>query len=143
MGTRSITQIYDQDQLMCTIYRQFDGYLSGHGKDIQDSLGSREFVNGIPFSTDGEQKYVNGMGCLAALLISHIKNNKAGNLYLKVPDPHTRESWIYTLRGDSFQPELGVHLTVYAYAKVIYEGPLSAFDAEKVQSELDYDEDDE
>ena len=34
MGTRSLTHIIEDKETLTTIYRQFDGYMSGHGSDL-------------------------------------------------------------------------------------------------------------
>jgi hypothetical protein len=41
MGTRSLTFVYDGDEPMINMYRQFDGYPSGHGSELADFF---EFV---------------------------------------------------------------------------------------------------
>ena len=39
MGTRSLTFVYDEDgRKIINMYRQYDGYPSGHGKDLAESL---------------------------------------------------------------------------------------------------------
>ena len=87
MGTRSLTYVYNdkaQDAgapLVC-IYRQYDGYISGHGAELADFLNSGKLVNGLGAS---DAKVFNGMGCLAAQLIGHLKGNEAGGIYLQSP----------------------------------------------------------
>jgi hypothetical protein len=61
---------------MC-LYRQFDGYPSGHGAELADFLNKIEVGNGIPGKPEmGE--FANGMGCLAAQLIAHFKKSVGG-----------------------------------------------------------------
>ena len=81
MGTRSLTYVYDVDSspIVC-MYRQFDGYMSGHGSELNDFLSSFDaIVNGI--SVTEKRKVANGMGCLAAQLVAHFKVG-AGAFYL-------------------------------------------------------------
>jgi hypothetical protein len=80
MGTRSLTYVYDNDDdaVVC-MYRQFDGYVSGHGRDVIDFLQQFTMVNGIRVGET--RKVANGMGCLAAQLIAHFKVG-AGGFYL-------------------------------------------------------------
>ena len=60
MGTRSLTFVYDeQGNKIINLYRQFDGYPTGHGQELA------EFLN--------NQKMYNGAGDLAALLVAHFK----------------------------------------------------------------------
>lgn len=77
MGTRSLTFIYDNDEVFLCMYKQYDGYPSGYGKDLFKFLNGKNLVNGI-----GENKLVfNGMGCLAAQLVSEFKDG-AGDIYI-------------------------------------------------------------
>ena len=77
MGTRCLTYVYEgKTPLMC-LYRQFDGYPSGHGAELADFLNKIEVGNGIPGKPEmGE--FANGMGCLAAQLIAHFKKSVGG-----------------------------------------------------------------
>ena len=77
MGTRCLTYVYEgKTPLMC-LYRQFDGYPSGHGVELADFLNKIEVGNGILGKPEmGE--FANGMGCLAAQLIAHFKKSVGG-----------------------------------------------------------------
>ena len=80
MGTRSLTFVYDGDEPMINMYRQFDGYPSGHGSELAIFLNSFDaIVNGI--SVGDTRRIANGMGCLAAQLIAHFKID-AGGFYI-------------------------------------------------------------
>lgn len=87
MGTRSTTLIVEDDKTpMVQFYRQFDGYPSGHGKELVAFLKNKVLVNGIS-SRMPEEVQVNGMSDLAIRIITHLKNlhdpqNGPGNLYL-------------------------------------------------------------
>ena len=35
MGTRSLTFVYEGDKPFVNMYRQFDGYPSGHGQELE------------------------------------------------------------------------------------------------------------
>ena len=78
MGTRSLTFVYDGDVPVINIYRQYDGYPSGHGHELAQYLDSKNLVNGF-----GEQNSfeANGMGCLAAQLIVQLKHG-VGGIYI-------------------------------------------------------------
>lgn len=88
MGTRCLTFVYDgsnsddgtNEPIMC-IYRQYDGYPSGHGHELAQFLNSKTLVNGY-----GEQNSVeaNGMGCLAAQLVVQLKHG-VGGIYIYAP----------------------------------------------------------
>ena len=97
MGTRSLTHIIDgevnfkktkpSNKTLLTLYRQYDGYLTGHGLDLAEFLQDISIVNGI--SEDTERK-ANGMGCLSAQLIAHLKDG-VGNIYVYPPD--SKDCW--------------------------------------------------
>ena len=49
MGTRSLTYIKDEytDKNIICMYRQYDGYPSGHGLDLAAFLNNFRVVNGL------------------------------------------------------------------------------------------------
>ncbi len=79
MGTRSLTFVYDGDEAIINMYRQYDGYPSGHGAELADFLGQFTMVNGLGINET--RKVANGMGCLAAQLVANFKVG-AGQFYL-------------------------------------------------------------
>ena len=84
MGTRSLTYVYEDDNepILC-MYRQFDGYPTGHGSELAHFLLPFKIVNG--YSGDVKMgKVANGMGCLAAQLVANFKT-EVGNIYLHAP----------------------------------------------------------
>jgi len=98
MGTRSLTRVietYKDDngkekkQLLVTMYRQYDGYPSGHGQELADFLNAGKVVNGL--GVGNTQKQFNGAGCLAAQMVSHFKGDEAGGIYL-YPN-NTKDAW--------------------------------------------------
>ena len=113
MGTRSLTYveevvweaaIADEDNnnkvhkhthnILC-IYRQYDGYMSGHGWDLAKFLQEFIIVNGM--SIDDPRRTANGMGCLAAQIVGHFKEGP-GNIYIYHPDARDcGEEFTYTI----------------------------------------------
>ena len=78
MGTRSLTFVYNDNVRVMCMYRQFDGYPSGHGAELATFLGGFDaIVNGMQLNET--RKIANGMGCLAAQLVSNFKVD-AGNI---------------------------------------------------------------
>jgi hypothetical protein len=103
------------------LYRQFDGYPTGMGKDLQEFLAPITMINGI--STEnyckhcGDSKYLhegngsgacrnyepkvkaaNGMGCLAAQIVAHFKT-ELGGIYLHASGSRDLgEEFVYTIR---------------------------------------------
>ena len=85
MGTRSLTYVYESYQeehtpVVC-MYRQYDGYLEGHGLELATFLTRGKLVNGL---SGKDQMVFNGMGCLAAQMIAYFKT-EAGQFYLHAP----------------------------------------------------------
>jgi hypothetical protein len=76
MGTRSLTFVYESDgELIMNLYRQFDGYPTGHGIELADFLLSGKLVNG--YTKEGAKEF-NGMGCLAAQMVAFFKKSVGG-----------------------------------------------------------------
>lgn len=143
MGTRSLTHVLDDksEAVLVTIYRQFDGYPSGHGADLKEILSGKRLINGIGGETPEEA--ANGMGDLAAQIVAALKaESPLGGIYLQAPGSSDHwEEYVYTVSGQ--QPGIGekggVRLkVVIPNGPVLYEGPANAFDpvaAEKVAEE--------
>jgi hypothetical protein len=79
MGTRSLTFVYDGETPIINMYRQYDGYPTGHGAEIAEFLAPFNMVNGLQLNET--RKVANGMGCLAAQLVANFKDG-AGGFYL-------------------------------------------------------------
>lgn len=95
MGTRSLTYVYNEPSEMPVVcmYRQFDGYPSGHGAELADFLSEFTIVNGLD---DASKKSIvaNGMGCLAAQIVANFKT-EPGSIYLQAPIPNQNCSQDY------------------------------------------------
>lgn len=83
METRSLTYVYDDDVALVCMYRQFDGYPSGHGAELAEFLASGKMVNGL---SGDDTKVFKGMCCLAAQMVAHFKK-EPGGIYLVAPAP--------------------------------------------------------
>jgi hypothetical protein len=79
MGTRSLTFVYDEQEPIINMYRQYDGYPTGHGAELAEFLTQFTMVNGLGINET--RKVANGMPCLAAQLVAHFKS-EAGGFYL-------------------------------------------------------------
>ena len=93
MGNRSLTFVYDSYKAkngrtvyrpIINLYRQYDGYPSGHGQELYDFISQFKLVNGLTLGDT--RRIANGMGCLAAQMVSHFKGNEAGQFYLYPAD---------------------------------------------------------
>lgn len=133
MGTRSLTVFKEIDEKgskeICVMYRQFDGYPTGHGIELAEFLAGMKMVNGI--RVDDVGKIANGMGCLTAQVISHFKDG-VGSIYIYPAD--TRNCWeeyVYIITGkENFEPEIeciSVHSEEYGGNKVLFKGTASEF----------------
>jgi len=101
MGTRCLTHVRQEDEgipieTLVTMYRQFDGYPSGHGKELADFLRDREVGNGI---TSYDAKFSNGPNDLAAQLILEFKQrDPVGGIYIQRRDTtDVGEEYVYTI----------------------------------------------
>jgi len=97
MGTRSLTVFNNEmdNSEIVVLYRQYDGYPTGHGRDLLSFLNNMEIVNGI--SNTEKRRIANGMGCLSAQIVAYLKE-APGDFYLH--SAGTRdigEEFIYTL----------------------------------------------
>lgn len=152
MGTRSLTVFVDvwedpdtkeiHEKELVVMYRQFDGYPTGHGAELKEYLQDMGIVNGL--SCGQPEKKANGMGCLAALTIANFKGTNPGGFYIEAAGARDcGEEYIYVLR-----PKDGkVHLQVYAGCITMfglpgtkqenmglaYDGMIQDFDPEKVE----------
>ena len=125
MGTRSLTYIEEsygenrekKQNILC-MYRQYDGYLSGHGAELAEFLQDFNVVNG--YNSDTPKRSANGMGCLAAQLIAHFKNG-IGNIYIHEPnDSDCGEEYTYTIYEEDGKVRVRAY-DVWA-KKIIFDG---------------------
>lgn len=133
MGTRCLTTVWDNEskpeQAIITMYRQYDGYPSGHGKELADFLKSGKITNGIPYGS--EAHWFNGVHDIAAQIVAHFKKDgEAGGFYLHIPDSSGYgEEYHYHIRvtGDN------IKMTVYDACdkRCIFDDFVQAFTGEE------------
>ena len=99
MGTRSLTHVYGESgDILCTMYRQYDGYPSGHGVDLAEFCADITLVNGI--SPNYDSRIANGMSCFAAQMIAHFKDGPGG-FYLEKPGGDDMwEEYVYRVKAE-------------------------------------------
>jgi hypothetical protein len=89
MGTRSLTFVYEKygqvQKPVINMYRQFDGYPTGHGAELVEFLSGGRMVNGLAQTKTVKEIVFNGMACLAAQLVANFKS-EAGQFYLHPTD---------------------------------------------------------
>jgi hypothetical protein len=85
MGTRSTYRIIEQyknedgsieNNNLLLVYRQYDGYPTGHPLETAEWLATGTVVNGLGMAE--ERLVFNGAGCLAAQLIAKFKDGPGG-----------------------------------------------------------------
>jgi hypothetical protein len=105
------------------LYRQYDGYPTGHGRDLLSFLNNMEIVNGI--SNTEKRRIANGMGCLSAQIVAHLKE-APGDFYLH--SAGTRdigEEFIYTLY---YTEELRIKVQdTYDDGSDLFDGNMKSF----------------
>ena len=97
MGTRSLTFVYEGEMPIVNMYRQFDGYPTGHGQELADFLLSGELINGY---SKKQSVQFNGMGCLAAQMIAYFKNTVGGFYIYSVDSTDCWQEYEYHVYGD-------------------------------------------
>jgi hypothetical protein len=125
MGTRSLTIFnneWDNEEIV-VLYRQYDGYPTGHGRDLLSFLNNMNMVNGI--SNNEKRKIANGMGCLSAQIVAYLKE-APGDFYLH--SAGTRdigEEFIYTLY---YTEELRIKVQdTYDDGSDLFDGNMKSF----------------
>lgn len=134
MGTRSITIVKENNKKLVVMYRQLDGYPSGHGQDLADFLRGLEIVNGIPLA-GSDAPIANGMGCLSAMLVLHFKDGPGGIYLRPVSEASVKDQdYTYTLsepdpNGPDYYtgPADNLLLTVHCWKKRIFKGTVAEF----------------
>lgn len=93
MGTRSITRVLDESNNVILTMISTNGWLLAHGVELVKFLKDFNIVNGI--GRDIAPKTANGMGRLAAQLVSYFKTG-VGEIYL-VSKTDEEEEYNYTI----------------------------------------------
>jgi hypothetical protein len=125
MGTRSLTHIKDGSlkvKTLMTMYKQFDGYVSGYGQDLVEFLQSLSLVNGIGM----DKKVANGMGCLAAQLIAKFKTEAGGIYVYPAGSKDCWEEYVYTVYVKD--DKIALKIQTANSPKVIFNDTVDKFD---------------
>ena len=142
MGTRSHTHVIetwgDEETLLCTIYRQMDGYPTGQGEAIAEFLRGLVVVNGITLSKNKKKvRRANGGGCLAAQLISHLKDG-IGSIYMVKPgedsDGIDYEYHVIVKQTNSGGSVIMRCSRGFKDGRVMFEGTAEEFNADDVEA---------
>lgn len=126
MGTRSNTVVINGGVKILNLYRQFDGYPSGHGAELAAFLSPLKMVNGYGFGTEADPQF-NGMGCLAAQLVAHFKKG-VGGFYIDNPNGVCDNDYTYTITGNTQEPEKGIRISVVdSRGSKLFNGTVKSF----------------
>lgn len=99
MGTRSsylITEKFGKKvRKVANVYFQYDGYPSGHPKDLCEWLKDSQVVDGY---SEVSGNIFNGVGCFAAQFVAKFKTG-TGNVYLESLDNYGKcgEDYLYEI----------------------------------------------
>lgn len=113
MGTRSLTFVYDDTRRVVCMYRQFDGYPSGHGRELAEFLaGFDAVVNGLRVGET--RKVANGMGCLAAQMVANFKVSSGGFYLYPTDTSDVGEEYEYHVYADKVVVKDGLGETLFS-----------------------------
>lgn len=123
MGTRSLTAFISEwdDSEICTIYRHWDGYPDGYGKELAEWLQGGILVNGL--RGNEPKPTFNGMNRMAAYVVHKLYEAEHDPGLLKPGARDCGEDYVYVIRPASgFDPrDLGAD-----------KGPVENFEIEVI-----------
>lgn len=123
MGTKSLTVIKDGEEEIVVMYRQFDGYVEGHGKELAEIITPERkpipVVNGLK----GGMCF-NGGHCAAAHIVSKFKTEPGGIYLYPAGTKNAGEDYTYTV---SFEVNKEPFVQIKSYGKVLFEGGALSF----------------
>ena len=104
------------DKVMVSIYHHFDGYPEGLGVTLASYLDDFKITNGLGRDSD----YVfNGLGCMAASIIEHLKDGP-GNVYIEDSEcPHTWIDYHYYIWGNDGKT---IYISIFSGNECIFVG---------------------
>ena len=115
------------EKVMVSIYNHYDGYPEGLGVTLASYLNDKKITNGLGGREDRSYyDYFNGLGCMAASIIEHLKDGP-GNIYIEDPDkPHTWIDYDYYVWGDDGKD---IWISIFDGNECIFVGkPLALLD---------------
>lgn len=141
MGTRCLTVFCDEKEEIVVMYRQMDGYPTGHGAELKEFLSGFSVVNG--FGLEQPSRQANGMGCLAAQTVAFFKTG-IGQFYLYPAGARDcGEEYIYTISQKEGKVWLKVQAgcmtffgmpgTKQEHMPTLFEGFIEDFDPKEVE----------
>ena len=105
------------EKTIVDIYHHWDGYPEGLGVTLGWYLSGKKIVNGIG-SKDNEDLIFNGMGCLAASLVAHLKDGP-GNVYIEPRESHGWIDYEYYIWGYEGKT---IYISIFSNDECIFVG---------------------
>lgn len=133
MGTRALTFVYDEwNKPLVNLYRQYDGYPTGHGAELAEFLDGFKIVNGIGAE---KTRIANGMGCLAAQVVAHFKDSVGGFYIHSVDATECGQDYEYHVYQKDKELRVAVTdrgcnffgLTMSETKETLFDGPVADF----------------
>ena len=133
MSTRSLTKVIEIhthkneqgkkqkiESVLMNMYRQHDGYLEGHGKELAEFLKDMQ-IDGLKGNAEKKQ-IANDAGCLAAQIVAHFKK-EPGEIYLfPIDDRDCCQAYEYTVRVDEDSHTIQIEVYGVGQKKTIFKG---------------------
>ncbi len=89
---RSFSKTLEPSAIHTQLYKHYDGHPERLGVTLASYLDGYEIHSGM--SNKHQGPLANGIGCLAAQLVSYLKN-EPGNVYLQPPQDRDWEDYVY------------------------------------------------
>ena len=105
------------ERTIVDIYHHWDGYPEGLGVTLGWYLSGKRVVNGMG-SEDNEDLIFNGMGCLAASLVAHLKDGP-GNVYIEPRESHGWIDYEYYIWGYEGKT---IYISIFSNDECIFVG---------------------
>ena len=105
------------DKTIVEIYHHWDGYPEGLGVTLARYLDNMRITNGIS-SKDDENYLFNGVGCMAASIVAHLKDGP-GNVYIEPRNSHAWIDYEYFIWGDT---DKDIWISIFSDDECIFVG---------------------
>lgn len=130
MGTRALIKFQKDDKILCSISCQFDGYPTGWGQTLANTIKNLKIVNGFNSNHDITNT-ANGIGCLAATVISKFKlETGLGGVYMIHNDSECEIDYTYIVYGEVYSfPRIRVESGDY----LLWDGWASGYDGAAIE----------
>lgn len=106
MATRASIIMSENGKPMMAVYKHWDGYPNGLGKELQEIIDGGKLTNGLSGSPKIGEAF-NGAGCLFASIIALLKKGPGDVYVTNLEDVGSAgEEYIYTINVNDKETEL-------------------------------------